>query len=336
MKIYHAHGLAGIDSLSLEDEPPPGALGPGQIRIAMKAASLNYRDLMMISGAFADLTPQDLVPCSDGAGEVTETAADVWRVRPGDRVALTFNPHWIGGAFEPSPGAVGRGGSIQGVMREEIVVYQDEAVVLPAHLDFEEGASLPCAGVTAWNALCGAKPLMPGMTVLTQGTGGVSLFALQFAKMFGARVIATTSSPERCARLKNLGADEVIDYRADPEWNVAVRALTGGKGVDLTIEIGGAESIDRSLASTRMDGRIALVGLLTGMPNAPSDLFQARLEVTPIKVGSREDFVAMNRAIAFHESRPVIDRRFAFEELPEALRHLESRKHVGKIVIGFD
>jgi NADPH:quinone reductase-like Zn-dependent oxidoreductase len=335
MKAFVSHQLNGIDSLVLEQMPDPGRLGPGQIRIAMKAASLNYRDLLMVSGMFAGMTPQPLIPCSDGAGEVVETGPDVWRFNAGDRVALTYNPHWIGGQFELSPAAIGRGGSIQGVMREQIVAYQDEAVLLPEHLSFEEGASLPCAGVTAWHALCAARPLQPGMTVLTHGTGGVALFALQFAKLFGARVIATSSSPERCAKLKDYGADETIDYRAEPEWNVAVRALTGGRGVDLAIDIGGAETIDRSLASTVSGGRVALVGMLSGMANAPSALFQSGADVTPIKVGSRQDFEAMNRAIGFHKLRPAIDKSFAFEQLPDALRHLESRKHIGKIAIAF-
>jgi NADPH:quinone reductase-like Zn-dependent oxidoreductase len=220
-------------------------------------------------------------------------------------------------------------------MQEEMVVHHSEAVLLPAHLDFAEGAALPCAGVTAWHALCGATPLLPGMSVLLQGGGGVSVFALQFAKLFGARVIMTSSSPERCARLRSLGADATIDYVAEPAWDKAVRELTGGHGVDLTVEVGGAATVDRSVAATRRGGRVALVGLLTGVPGAVSSLFSAGVNVSPVMVGSRDDFEAMNRAIDFHTLRPVIDSRYPFEQLPDALRHLETGRHMGKIVISF-
>lgn len=333
MKAFVTHSLSGPASLEIEDIPAPGALGPGQVRIAMRAASLNYRDRIIVSGAYRAATLPDLIPCSDGAGEVIETASGVWRVKVGDRVALTFNPDWIAGDWRPSPGALGRGGALQGMMCEQIVVDQAEAVVLPDHLSFEEGATLPCAAVTAWHALCGAAALLPGMTVLLQGSGGVSLFALQFARLFGARVIMTSSSPERCARLKELGADETVDYRADPDWNVAVRKLTGGQGVDVTVEVGGAETVARSLAATRMGGRVALVGLLTGVPNKDVAVFSTGATIGVVRVGSRADFEAMNRAIGFHRVRPVIDGSYAFEQLPEAFRRLESGRHTGKIVI---
>lgn len=337
MKAIIARTTAGLESLRIEDIPAPGPIGPGQIRIAIRAASINYRDLMVISGAFGPPGPQGLIPCSDGAGEIVEAAPDVHRFKVGDRVALTFNPDWIGGPFRATTAALGRGSNpLPGVMREQIVTHESEAVLLPANLSFEEGAALPCAGVTAWHALCGPAPLIPGMTVLLQGGGGVSVLALQFAKLFGARVIMTSSNPERCARLKSLGADETIDYRANPEWNNTVRQLTGGHGVDLTLEIGGAETVDRSLAATRVGGRVALVGLLTGWPNAASSLFASGVDITPIKVGSRDDFEAMNRAIEFHKVHPVIDTRFSFDQLGEALRLLQSGRHLGKIVIGFD
>lgn len=336
MRSVFSHDLGGIDSLSIEDGPAPGPLGPGQVRVAMRAASLNYRDLLVVTGALRAVTLPALVPCSDGAGAVIETAPDVWRVKVGDRVALTFNPDWLGGAFRPSPGAAGRGGALQGVMRGELIVDQSEAVLLPAHLSFAEGATLPCAAVTAWHALCAAAPLLPGMTLFLQGAGGVSVFALQFAKLFGARVIMTSSSPERCARLRALGADETIDYKADPAWDAAVRRLTDGQGADLTIEIGGAETIDRSLAATRIGGRLAVVGLLTGVPAKFDALFARSVDLSMIRVGSRADFEDMNRAIAFHGLRPVIDSHYPFDRLPDALRHLESGRHFGKIVIDFD
>jgi NADPH:quinone reductase-like Zn-dependent oxidoreductase len=333
VKAFISRSLSGIDALVLEELPSPWPLAPGRIRVAMRAASLNYRDLLVLSGALRSVTLPALIPGSDGAGEVVEVAPDVSRVKLGDRVALTFNPDWIGGPWEPSRGGAGRGGGIQGVMQTELVVHQQEAVILPAHLSFEEGATLPCAAVTAWHALCAARPLLPGMTVLLQGAGGVSLFALQFAKLFGARVIHTSSSLERCARLKSLGADDTLDYRANPQWDVAVRELTGG-GVDLTVDIGGADTIERSLAATRMFGRVAMVGRLTGRPSVIS-MGSSYAEMTPVAVGSRQDFEAMNRAIAFHKLHPIIDSRYEFEQLPEALRRLESGRHLGKIVIGF-
>jgi len=333
MKAFISRTLSGIDSLVMEELPRPGPLCSGQVRIALRAASVNYRDLLVLSGALPSVTLRELIPCSDGAGEVIEVAADVSRVRVGDRVALTFPPDWIGGPWEPSLGGGGRGGALQGVMRAELVVHQQEAVILPAHLSFGEGAALPCAAVTAWHALCAARPLLPGMTVLLQGGGGVSLFALQFAKLFGARVIHLSSSPERCARLKSLGADATIDYRAHPEWCTQVRELTRG-GVDLAIDVGGAETIEQSLAATRMFGRVALVGRLTGRASVIS-MGSSYVEMAPVAVGSRQDFETMNRAIAFHELRPVIDSRYEFARLPEALRRLESGRHMGKIVIDF-
>ncbi len=336
MKAFLTRTAGGIDDLTLENIPEPGALCSGQIRIAMRAASLNYRDLMAVTGAFGSPGEQGLIPCSDGTGEVVETGPDVTRVRTGDRVALTFNPDWIGGPWRASAAAMGRGGPLmQGVMREQIVVHASEVVTLPPQLDFDEGAALPCAGVTAWHALCGPAPLFPGMTVLLQGTGGVSTLGIQFAKLFGARVIATTSTPERQRLLERLGADATINYREKPAWDERVRELTGGEGVDLCVEIGGAETVDRSLAATRTGGRVALVGLLSGWPNAVSSMFSSGVDITPIKVGSRDDFERMLRAMALHDVHPLIDSRFTFDQLPDALRHLESKGHTGKIVLNF-
>lgn len=335
MKAYILR-TSGIGSLRIEDLPSPGPLGAGQIRIAMRAASINYRDVMAISGAMGAPGPQGLIPCSDGAGEIVEVAADVTRLKIGDRVALTFNPDWIGGPFRTTAGARGRGSAaVPGVLQEEIVVHHSEALIFPSHLSFAEAATFPCAGVTAWHALCAAAPLYPGMSVLLQGGGGVSIFALQFAKLFGARVIVTSSNSERCARLKALGADEVINYSEQPEWNKVVRELTGGAGVDLTIDVGGAETIERSMASTRVGGRVALVGLLSGLPNAVSSLFSAGLDITSIKVGSRDDFEALNRAVGFHKILPVIAEQFNFAQLPEALTSLKAGRHMGKIVVAF-
>jgi NADPH:quinone reductase-like Zn-dependent oxidoreductase len=336
MKAFITRNLQGPETLSIEEVAIPAAPGPGQVRIAMRAASLNYRDLLAVSGGLGPSSQGFLIPLSDGAGEVIETAPDVWRVKVGDRVALTVNPDWIAGEWRPSPGARGRGGSnLQGVMCEQVVVNQSEVVTLPSYLSFEEGASLPCAAVTAWSALSSGAALLPGMTVLTQGGGGVSLFALQFAKLFGARVIVVSSSRERCARIEALGADTAIDYSAEPGWDKTVRTLTGGMGVDVTVELGGAKTVDRSLAATRVGGRLALVGLLTGVPNIASSMFSSGVEISPTRVGSREHFEAITRALDFHKIHPVIDSRYTFEQLPEAFRRLQSGQHMGKVVVGF-
>lgn len=335
MKAFVTRTLSGIDSLAIENMAVSGPLASGQIRLRVRAVSVNYRDLLAVSGAIAKAGPQGFIPCSDCAADVIEVAPGTPRIRVGDRVSLIFNPDWIGGPWRNNTGVLCRGSGLPGVMCEEIVVHHSEAIVLPEHLNYEEGATLACAAVTAWHALCNEMPLLPGMTVLLQGAGGVSVFALQFAKLFGARVIMTSSSPERCARLKQLGADDVIDYRAVPDWDKTVRALTNGEGVDLTVEVGGAQTVDRSLASTRRGGRLVLVGLLTGWPNVVSSMFTSGVHISPVAVGSRDDFYMMNRAIAFHKLHPVIDSRYTFEQLPEALRHLQSGKHFGKIVINF-
>ncbi len=336
MKIYITHNVSGIDSLEIKDVPAPGPLGPGQIRIAMRAAAINYRDTMAVSGILGVPGPEGLIPCCDGAGEVIEIGSGVGRVKVGDRVALTFSADWIAGPWQATVGGAGRGSvGAPGVMQEQMVVHDSEVVRLPDHLSFAEGAALTCAGLTAWSAICGPTPLMPGMSVLLEGAGGVAVFGLQLAKLFGARVIMTTSSAERAERLKALGADEVVNYRENPDWHKTVRELTGGLGVDVGVDIGGAETLDKTIGATRMGGRVALVGLLTGWPSTSHALFTSAVDIHPIKVGSRHDFEMMNRAIDFHKMRPVIDSRFAFDQLKDALHHLKSGKHFGKIVLSF-
>ncbi|WP_317929671.1 NAD(P)-dependent alcohol dehydrogenase [Halioxenophilus sp. WMMB6] len=335
MKTFRTDTYGGIDSLILQHAEPPGALAAGQVRVGMRAASLNYRDLMALAGQLRG-PKEGLIALSDGAGEVLEVAPDVTHIAVGDRVALTFNTGWLGGPWRPDPTCLTtRCCPLQGVMQEQMVVQHSELVLLPEQLSFAEGACLPCAGVTAWHALCGERPLLPGMVVLLQGAGGVATLGLQLAKLFGARVIMISSSDERCQRLRALGADETINYKTVPEWQAAVRDLTGGRGVDLAIDLGGAETIDRSIAATAMGGRLAPVGLVTGWPNTVSSIFTASVDITPVRVGSRDDFQNLLRAMAFHGVQPVIDRHFSFEQLPEALRYLESGKHFGKIVIDF-
>lgn len=332
MKRYVLTGN-GIDSLKIQEVPEPGEPGPGQVLVRLHAASLNFRDLMVTSGNYGIAAP-DQVILSDGAGEVVATGAGVTRVKSSDRVALTFHIDWIGGQLRPEHNFGGRGGAgNDGALQEYALVTQHEVVLLPAHLSYEEGATLPCAAVTAWAALSAYGATHPGDVVLTMGTGGVSLFAVQLAKLFGARVIATSSSPEKLARLKALGADEVIDYHTTPDWHRTVLDMTNGRGADKIIEVGGKGTLQKSLQAAREGGLITVVGLLTGMPEVGAEILLRYLTVQGSRVGSLEHFEQLNRAIEFHRLTPVIDRVFEFREAPEALRHLQAQKHIGKVAI---
>jgi NADPH:quinone reductase-like Zn-dependent oxidoreductase len=302
----------------------------------VNASSLNFRDLMIMNGAFRDLMSPNFIPASDGAGTVIATGSGVHRVQPGERVTATFAQNWTGGRRPHHADVLGRGAIVEGMLRDTVLLSEEDLVATPDHLSDEEAATLPCAAVTAWNALCQHAPLLPGQTVLVQGTGGVSVFALQFARLFGARVIATSSSDAKRARLSELGADATINYHDTPQWADAVLALTGGQGVDLVVEVGGAATFAQSEAAARDGGRISVVGLLTGTPAPGDGLFMRGLSIHPIRVGSQQDFEAMNRAISFHRLKPLIDSTYAFADVPHALRHLESQRHVGKIVVRHD
>jgi NADPH:quinone reductase-like Zn-dependent oxidoreductase len=276
-----------------------------------------------------------LVPLSDGAGEVEAVGPEVTRVKVGDRVAGIFMQSWIGGGIDTADPASSLGGAIHGVLAECRVFDQDGLVHLPDHLSFEEGAALPCAGVTAWNALYhDAQPLQPGETVLVLGTGGVSILALQFAHAAGARVIATSSSDAKLEQAKALGASDLVNYRTHPDWEKEVVRLTDGRGVDRVIEVGGAGTVPRSIAATRIGGSVSLIGVLTaGNPFEPTPLIGRSVTLRGLYVGSRRMFEAMNRHIALNRIHPVIDRVFPFEQAKDAYRHLEAAGHVGKIVI---
>lgn len=335
MKAYVFSG-DGLDRAALRDIDRPPSPGRGQVLVRMRAASLNFRDLLVLNGAYGERKPE-LVPLSDGAGNVEAVGDGVSRVRPGDRVALTYHLDWFAGAFGPGLNPIGRGGgAADGVLAEYVSVSQDEVVPLPEHLSFEQGATLPCAAVSAWTALCAYAPLTAGDTVLVQGSGGVSVFALQLAKLAGARVIATSSSSEKLARLRALGADELIDYRRTPDWHTQVLEMTGGVGVDLVVEVGGAGTFEKSVAATRVGGRISVVGLLEGMPRIGPEFFLRMQSIHPIRVGSRAHFEDMNRALGRHRVEPVIDRVFGFGEAIEAFRYFEGRRHFGKVVIRVD
>lgn len=335
MRRYRLSPGAGIDSLAIETCPVP-AVAAGQVLIRVRAASLNYRDLLVARGSYGAGVPAELLPLSDAAGEVVEVGPGVTRARAGDRVAPIFSPSWIGGGIAAGDRAWALGGSLPGVLAEYVVTGEHALVQLPPHLSFVEASTLPCAAVTAWNALYGLCSLRPGQSVLVLGTGGVSIFALQIARAAGARVIATTSSGAKLDQLLTLGASDVINYRETPGWDEAVLRLTGGEGVDHVVEVGGAMTLPRSIAAARVGGSVHLIGVLTGGQIDPLSILRRNLTVRGVFVGSRAQFEALNAAVAMHALRPVIDRVFPFREAPAAYRHLESAVHVGKVVIQVD
>jgi NADPH:quinone reductase-like Zn-dependent oxidoreductase len=330
MKCYKANSGAGLASLTLcEIEEPP--IGDRQILVRVCANSLNFRELSILRGTYPLPVKADVVMCADGAGEVVRVGESVMRAKVGDRVAAAMFPRWIDGPIEWEY-APQIGGSLDGMLSRMVVLDEDAVVHFPAHLSFEEAATLPCAGVTAWNALVGDRPLRPGDTVLTLGSGGVSLFALQFAKMFGASVIATTSSGEKVNRLRDLGADHVINNRQIPEWHAAAREFTGGRGVDLVVEVGG--NLEQSLKAVKLEGQIAFVGRLEQANSLDTNvLYNSVANVRVIFAGNHAHFVAMNRAITANKMRPVIDRVFDFDDAPAAFRYYDEMRPFGKVVI---
>ena len=331
MRAYRLQA-AGIDGLAEVELPMPKP-GPRQVLVKVAACSLNFRDLAIALGTYRMPTKPDLVPLSDGAGEVIEIGPGVTRVKAGDRVAGCFFQRWFGGPPAADTHVSALGGGLDGMLAQYVVLEQDGVVALPAHLTFEEAATLPCAAVTAWHALAEHARIVAGETVLVQGTGGVSIFALQLARLMGARVIVTSSSDEKLARAKALGAAHGVNYKATPEWDKAVVELTGG-GVDHVVEVGGPGTLARSLRAIRVGGKITLIGVLAGAAEInPMLIFSRRANVQGISVGSTQMFEAMNRAIAASGLKPVIDKVFAFGEAPAAYRHLQSAQHFGKVVI---
>jgi NADPH:quinone reductase-like Zn-dependent oxidoreductase len=334
MKAYEIRDPFGIDNLTLSDRPEPTP-GHGQIAVRVKAASLNYRDFMTVKHGGALGTKTTLIPCSDGAGEVIKVGPGVTRVKVGDRVASIFYQNWLAGDIMAHHFTSALGGAIDGMLAEQVVLSADGVVSIPDYMTYEDAATLPCAAVTAWQDLFPTGQLKAGDTVLVQGTGGVSIFALQFSVMAGARVIITSSSDEKLARAKQLGAWATINYKTTPDWDKEVLRLTNGVGVDHVVEVGGAGTLERSFRAVRIGGTVGLIGILTGLGRQidPMPVLTKRIRLQGISVGSREMFEDMNRALTVHKIKPVIDRVFPFSQAREALKLMESAAHFGKIVI---
>ncbi|MES2461867.1 MAG: NAD(P)-dependent alcohol dehydrogenase [Armatimonadota bacterium] len=331
MQIYEIQKKGDANALVLTERPEPKP-GPYQIVVQVRAVSLNYRDLGIL-GNPAQATPR--IPVSDGAGEVIAVGEGVTRVQIGDRVAGTFFQNWPAGGTFAEIHDQALGGSIDGMLAEQVLLSEEGVVRIPDHLSYEEAATLPCAAVTVWNSLVEQGGLRAGETVLLLGTGGVSIFGLQFAKQQGARVIITSSSDEKLERAKRLGADETINYKTTPDWEKVVWDLTSRRGADHVVEVGGAGTLEKSLRSVRYGGTVGLIGVLTGFGTQVNPIFilQKSIRLQGIYVGSRAMFENMNRALSQGKLTPVIDRVFPFSEASAAYEYLRSGAHFGKIVI---
>jgi NADPH:quinone reductase-like Zn-dependent oxidoreductase len=318
----------GLENVCVQEAPEPVAAA-GQVLVRIRACSLNYRDYLVAKGLYNPRMPLPRVLLSDGAGEVLTGGA---RWKSGDRVAGLFFASWLDGPYQAVYGNSARGGAIDGMAQEVVAVAEDSLIAIPEHLSFEQAATLPCAALTAWNALFETGSLKPGQTVLVQGSGGVSVFALQFAKAAGARVIATSASAAKRERLLALGAELVLDYKANPAWGKEVASLGG---VDHVVEVGGVGSLEQSLIAVKAGGEISVIGVLSGISGqlniAP--ILHKHLRLHGIYVGSRAMFENMNQALTAHKIEPVIDRVFALTEIEKALRYLESAGHFGKVVV---
>jgi NADPH:quinone reductase-like Zn-dependent oxidoreductase len=324
-----------MDHLQMTTRPDPTP-GPGQVLLRMKAASLNYRDLLVPGRGYGSFTGElPLIPISDGVGEVVEIGTGVTRVKVGDRVCPCFHQGWIAGAPDLERLTRTLGGPLDGAMADLMCLSEGGVVKVPAYLSDVEAATLPCAALTAWSALVTYGELRPGSRVLVQGTGGVALFALQFAKLVGAHVTIISSNDEKIARARQLSADAAINYTRTPEWAKATREITGGRGYDHIVELGGEKTLPQSLRCVRPGGTLSMIGVLSGgVLAAPLGLVVTRqVRLQGITVGHRDGFEAMMRAIDQHRLQPVVDQVFAFEALKEAMAYLKSGVHFGKICI---
>lgn len=328
----------GIEQLVLESAPVPTP-GPDDVLIRVRATSLNFRDLLMAEGRYRNRPGRTgLVPLSDGAGEVVAVGENVITFAAGARVAGCFFPAWSSGRWRGAYAESALGGAADGMLSEYVVLPASGVVALPDGYTYEQGATLPCAAVTAWNALVTRAELEQGETVLVQGSGGVSVFAMQIARAIGARVIATTTTTTKIPFLEALGADEVIDISADAEWDKAVLRVTGSHGADVVVEVGGAGTLEKSLRAMAHSGRLALIGVLAGGAHTANPFALAMKNATMhgIYVGSRDHFAAMNAFLTTHRITPVVDRVFAFAQAQDAYQWLKRGSHIGKVVISVD
>ena len=334
MKALQITGTEGLSSLKLNQVPVPKP-GFGEVLVQIKSVSLNYRDYMNVMGIRGVSGPVPRVPCSDGAGEVAEVGEGVTEWQPGQRVVVPFMPQWLDGEMTQGHQAKALGAHVDGLLREYAVLPASCLLPIPDYLSYEEAATLPCAAVTAWQGLMVRGQLKAGETVIVLGTGGVSIFALQFAKMAGARVLGISSSDEKCARLKALGADAVCNYKTSPDWDAWALSETGGVGVDKVVEIGGPETLNRSLKAVRFGGHVSLIGVLTGVSGdiQTVQILRKSIRLDGIYVGSKAMFGDLLKAIQHHQLRPVIDSTFTIESATDAFRRIESGQHVGKIVV---
>jgi len=337
MKSWFVAGKSGFDSLEFKDVAVP-ELGDKDVLVKFHASSLNYRDLIIPQGKYSFGVADNVVPASDGAGTVERVGKNVSRFKQGDKVVVLFNQGHLAGSLDANSIKTGLGGIVDGCLREYGAFDENGLVAMPKNVDFRQAATLTCAGLTAWNALYGLKPLLPGEYVLTQGTGGVSIFAVQFAKAAGAKVIATTSSEAKAQRLKELGADHVLNYREDANWGETAKKITGGGGVHHVLEVGGPNTMTQSLKAIARDGIITIIGFLGGVRGEKQPTFLECLNtgsiVRGVLVGSRLQFEEMNRAIEANNILPVVDEKvFKLAEAKEAYQYMWDQKHFGKLTI---
>ena len=332
MKVASLKKPGGLDKIVIEDRTDPTP-GPGEVLVRVRATSLNYHDFAVVSGMMPSADGR--IPMSDGAGEVIAVGAGVSRFREGDRVVSLFFPSWDRG--EPDVGCLTGvpGDHVDGFAAELVAMPETAFTRAPEGYSDAESATLTCAALTAWRGMITKAQIKPGDWVLTQGTGGVSIFALQFAKAAGARVIATSSSPAKLERLQALGADHLINYRETPNWGAKARELTGGRGVDEVVEIGGAGTLGQSIAACRIGGHISLIGVLAGFAGEvpTAQLFSQNIRLDGITVGSKVEQEDMIRAIEANGIKPVISDTFSLAELATAFGHQAAQKHFGKIVV---
>lgn len=339
VRSFHLDRPGRVDGIVLRETHETPSPKPTEIVVRVRAASLNRRDALILEERYPLPAAPGVIPISDGAGEVVTAGAAVTRFKVGDRVVGSYWPRWLDGRLRPDLRDQ-LGCTIDGMLTEYAVLDQQWAVLAPEHLTWDEAATLPCAGLTAWNAVTGGAPVLPGQTVLTLGSGSVSLFAIQFARMLGCRVIATTSDDAKVDKFKALGADHVVNYAETPNWGQAVRELTGGSGADLVVDTNGPATIEQSVRAAALYGQIVLLITASGDRSSieiSHDAYKSSLAtIRRIFVGNRTDLEAMIRAVRAHEMRPVIDRVFDFVHAHDAFRYYLTGRAFGKVIIRID